>query len=177
MGKSLSYEMLRGVRLAWASYCCLPYPLPVCLRWFTGLELLVESFLTFRLVTRINWVAVRTLSSSLEYLFARLNKLSIVAEGFLTRGSNKGVPEQILLLKIWRTTSMLQDSTWSMTCLNLFTNSLNDSFSCIFMFCKVLMFCLCCVEHRNCPTKASDISQKLFTEFNEKWWNHERDWS
>ncbi|RVW69655.1 hypothetical protein CK203_059481 [Vitis vinifera] len=72
MGKSFSYEILKGVRLAW-----------IC------------------------WVAVRTSSSSIEYLFSHLNKSSIVTRGFLARNTKKDVPGQILLLKILQTTSML----------------------------------------------------------------------
>ena len=80
----------------------------------------------------------------IEYLFARLNKSSIVVDSFLTRDSKKGVLGHMFLLKICRMTSMLQDSTWSTTCPNCFTNSLNDSFSYIFMFYGVLMFYLSC---------------------------------
>ena len=99
MGRSLSYELLRGVRLAWAD-CCPSYHLPICLHWLASLELPTESFLAFRLVTKTCWVATRMLTLSIDYLFAHLNKSSIVARGFLTRDSKKGVPEQMLLLKI-----------------------------------------------------------------------------
>lgn len=37
---------------------------------------------------------------------------------------------------------MLQDSNWSTAQPNRFMKSLSDSFSCILMFCKVLMFCV-----------------------------------
>ena len=80
--------------------------------------------------------------------FARLNRSSIVAGDFLARDSKKGVPGQMLLSKIYKMTSILHDSTWSTTYSNRFTSSLRDSFSCIFMFCRVLMLCLCRVEHR-----------------------------
>lgn len=43
----------------------------------------------------------------MEYLFACLNKLSIVVGGFLAIDSKKGVLRQILLLKICTMTSML----------------------------------------------------------------------
>ena len=143
MGRSLLYEMLRGVRPTWLGCCCLSHPLLACLSWFAGLEPPVESFLSGRLVTRTCWVIARTFSSSMEYLFARLNKLSIIAGGFLARDSKNDIPKQILLLNIFRMTSTLQNSIWSTTCPNHFTNSLEDSFSCIFMFYKVLMFMLC----------------------------------
>ena len=88
------------------------------------------------------WVVMRTLSSSIKYLFARLNMSSIVAGSFLEKDLMNDVPGQMLLLKICRITSMLQDSTWRTTCPNHFTNSLKDSLSYILMFCRVLMFCL-----------------------------------
>ena len=99
MGRSLSYEILKGVRLGWVG-CCPSYRLPICLRWFVGLELPAELFLAFRLVTKTYWVAARTSSSSMGYLFALLNKSPIVARGFLARDSKKGVLEQMFLLKI-----------------------------------------------------------------------------
>ena len=68
--------------------------------WLVGLEFLAESFLTFRLVTKTCWVAARTSSLSMEYLFVRLNKSFIVAGGFLVRNSKNDVPGQMLLLKI-----------------------------------------------------------------------------
>ena len=145
----------------------------LCLNWFKGLEFPAESFLAGRLVTRTCCIAAWTSSSSMEYLFAHLNKSSIVVGGFLVRDSKKGVPGHILLLKICRTTSMLQDSTWSIACLNRFTNFLKDLVSCIFMFFRVLMFYLCHAKHRYCPIKASDRSQKLFV----CPWNHEKVWS
>ena len=142
------YEMLKGVRPTWLGYYWSSRPLLACLSWFEGLELPTRSFLVGRLVTRTCYVATRTSSLSMEYLFACLNRSSIVASGFLARNSKNGVPRQIFLLKICKMASMLQDSTWSTTCLNRFTNSLKDSFSCILMFCRVLMFNLWHAEHR-----------------------------
>ena len=52
MGRSFSYEMLRGVKLGWSDYRCLHCPLLDCLRWLAVLEFLVESFLVGRLVTK-----------------------------------------------------------------------------------------------------------------------------
>ena len=100
MGKSFSYEILKGVRLAWFDCWGPPCPFLVYLRWPTVLKFRVESFLASWLVTRICWVAVRTSSSSIEYLFSHLNKSSIVTRGFLARNTKKDVPGQILLLKI-----------------------------------------------------------------------------
>ena len=64
-------------------------------------------FLAGWLVTKTYWVVARTSSSSIEYLFAHLNRSSIDIGGFLVRDSKKSVPGQILHLKIWRTTSIL----------------------------------------------------------------------
>ena len=65
------------------------------------------SFLAGWPITRICWVAVRTSSSSIEYLFARRNRSFIVVGGFFARDSKNGVPGHMLCLKIWRTASML----------------------------------------------------------------------
>ena len=118
-----------------------------------GLAFLSASPLDGRPATKTCWVAARTSSSSIEYLLAHLNKSSIVVGGFLASDSKNGVSGQMLRLKICRTTSMLQASTWSTAWPNRFTNSLKDSLSCIFMFCRVLIFCLCRAKHRYCPTK------------------------
>ena len=123
-------------------------PLLVCLSWFEGLELLTWSFLVGWLVTRTYWVAVRMSSSSMEYLLARLNKSSIVASSFLARDSKNDIPGQMLLLKICRMASMLQDFPWRTTYSNRFMNSLKDLFSCILIFYKVFMFYLWWTEHR-----------------------------
>ena len=56
-------------------------------------------------------VVARTSSSSIEYLFASLNRSSIITGVFLTGDSNKGVLGQMLLLKIGRMASMLHNST------------------------------------------------------------------
>ena len=137
-----------GVRLAWFSCCWSSYPLLACLNWFKGFELLAWLFLVGRLVTRTYWVATRTSSSSIEYLFARLNRSSIVVGGFFARNLKNGVPELMLFLKIYKMVSLLQNSTWSTAYPNHFMKSLEDLFSCILMFCKVLIFYLWWAEHR-----------------------------
>ena len=97
MERSLSYEMLRWVRPTKLGCCYPSRSLPVCLNWFEGLELPIESFLAGWLVTKTCCVATRMSSSSVEYLFTRLNKSSIVVGGFLVRDSKKGVLGHILL--------------------------------------------------------------------------------
>ena len=134
-------------------------------RWLGALKLLVASLLAAWPATRTCCVAAQTSSSSMEYLLAHWNKLSMDVGGFLARDSKKGVPGHMLRLKIWRTASMLYDSTCKIACPKRFTNSLKVSFSCILMFCKVLIFCLCLAEHKYCPTKTLDRSLKLSIEF------------
>ena len=56
------------------------------------LEFRVELFLASQLVTKTYWVVAWTLSSSMEYLLAHLNKSSIVVGGFLAKDSKKGIP-------------------------------------------------------------------------------------
>ena len=140
-------------------------PLLDDLRWLGALKLLVASLLVAWPTTKTCCVAARTSSSSMEYLLARRNKSSMDVGGFLARDSKKGVPGHMLHLKIWRIASMLYDSTCRTACLKRFTNSLRVSFSCILMFYKVLIFCLCLAEHKYYPTKTSDISRKLSIEF------------
>ena len=150
------------------------HSLSTCLSWFEGLELPSWLFQVGQLVTKTYCVAARTSPSSIKYLFSCLNKSSIVAVDFLVIDLKNGVPRQMLLLKVCKMASMLQDSTWSTTYLNHFTNSLKDSFSCILRFCKVLMFCLWRVEQKQCPTKASDRSPTIVIEFFGRRCNHER---
>ena len=124
MGRSLSYEILRRVRSTWLGCCRSSRPFPACLSWFEGLELPTWSFQVGRLVTRTCCVVSQTPSSSMEYLFARLNRSSIVVDDFLARDLKNGVPGYMFLLNICRMISMLLDFTWSTTCPNHFTNSL-----------------------------------------------------
>ena len=160
---SFSYDVVRSVRMSGRRHSSCP--LLDVLGWLGALKLLVASLLTAWRATRTCCVAARTSSSTMEYLLARRNKSSIVVGGFLARESNKGVPGHMLRLKIWKTASMLYDSTCKTACPKRFTNSLKVSFSCILMFCKVLIFCLCLTEHKYCPTKTSDRSRKLSIEF------------
>ena len=163
IGSSFSYDLVRGVRMSSGrrSSC----PLLDDLRWLGALKLLVVSPLAAWPATRTYCVAARTSSSSMEYLLARRNKLSMDVGGFLARDSKKGVPRHMLRLKIWWTVFMLYDSTCRTACPKRFTNSLNVSFSCILMFCKVLIFCLCLAKLKYCPTRTSDRSRKLSIEF------------
>ena len=140
-------------------------PLLDDLGWLGALKLLVASLLKAWPATKTCYVAARMSSSSMEYLLARRNKSSMDVGGFLARDSKKGVPGHMLRLKIWRTAAMLYDSTCRTACPKRFTNSLRVLFSCILMFCKVLIFCLCLAEHKYYPMKTSDRSRKLSIEF------------
>ena len=140
-------------------------PLLDDLGWLGASKLLVASLLATWPATRTCCVAARMSSSNMEYLPTRRNKSSMDVGGFLARDSKKGVPRHMLRLKIWRTASMLYDSTCETACSKRFTNSLRVLFSCILMFCKVLIFCLCLAEHKYYPMKTSDRSRKLSIEF------------
>ena len=90
--RSFSYEMERGVGGSLSGRLD-----PSCLRSDDlgrsgGLAFLSASPLDGRPATKTCWVAARMSSSSIEYLLARLNKLSIVVGGFLTSDSKNGVP-------------------------------------------------------------------------------------
>ena len=107
IGRSFSYDTVRGVSGGSSGWLCLPCLQPSSLYWFGSLEFLSASFLAGCSVTRICWVAAYTSSSSIEYLFARWNRSSIVVGGFLASDLKNGVLGHMLRLKIWRTTSML----------------------------------------------------------------------
>ena len=60
----------------------------------------------------IVWVVARILSSSIEYLSARLCNSSIVVGGSNDIDLKKRVDGSKLLLNFWRTASMLYDSAY-----------------------------------------------------------------
>ena len=92
MGRSFSYDTLRGVRLDWSGWRCSPCPLLDCLRWLVVLGFLATSLLADWPMTKIYCVVAQTSSLSIEYLFIHLNKSSIVTRGFLARDFKNGVP-------------------------------------------------------------------------------------
>ena len=85
------------------------------------------------------WEAARILSSSIEYLFARLYSSSIVAGGSRDIDRKKGVVSPKLLRKFWRTASMLYASICWTTCPNLLVKSHIDSSSHLKMVCSEVM--------------------------------------
>ena len=62
-------------------------------------------------VIMIVWAAAWILSSNIDYLLARLYDSSIVVGGCKNSNRKKGVDGPKLLLKFWRTVSMIYDST------------------------------------------------------------------
>ena len=106
IGRSFSYDTVRGVSGGSSEWLCSPCLQPDDLCWFRGLKLLSASVLVDCPVTRICWVAARTSYSSIEYLFARQNRSSMVVGGFLASDLKNGVPGHIFRLKICRTASM-----------------------------------------------------------------------
>ena len=95
----------------------------------------------------------------------------------LCKRLKNGVPEHQICLKIYMMASILQDSTGSTTCPNRFMKSLSNLFSYNSIFCKVLMFYLWPIEHKQWPMKAFHISRKAFTKFCWRQQNQERAWS
>ena len=110
------------------------------------------------------WAIARILSSSIEYLSARLYNSFIVVGGSKDSDWKKGVDGPKLLRKFWRTASMLYDSICWMACLNLFVKSRIDSSSCLRMVCKELMFLFYRTEQRYYDMNATHSSLSEFIE-------------
>ena len=109
------------------------------------------------LIIMTAWVATRILSSNIEFISARLYNSSIVVGGSKDSDWKKGVDGPKLLLKFWRTTSMVYDSICWKACPNLFVKSRIVSSSCLRMDCKELMFIFFHTEqrYRDMNTKPS----------------------
>ena len=110
------------------------------------------------------WVATWILYSNIEYLLARLYNSSLIAGGSKDSEWKKGVDGPNLLLKFWRTASMLYDSTYLTTYLNLLVKSRIDSPFCFRIVCRELMFLFCRIEQRYCDMNADDSSLNEFIE-------------
>ena len=117
------------------------------------------------------WVAARILSSNIEYLSACLYNYSIITDGSKDSDWKKGVDGPKLLLKFWRTASMLYNSICRTASLNLLVKSQINSSSCLRMLCKELMFLFCRTEQRYCDTNAAHSSWNEFIELRESLWN------
>lgn len=107
MGKNFSYEMLRGVKLGWSGWHCSPYPLLDYLRdlRFFG----ISSGVAFGRLIGDQELLGSCADIVLEHgiFVCPFEQIIHSYMGFLARDSKKGVLEQILILKNWRTTSML----------------------------------------------------------------------
>ena len=83
------------------------------------------------------------LSSNVEYLSTHLYNFSIVVGGSRDSEWKNGTVGPKLLLKFWRAASILYESICKTTPPNLLVKSRMDSFSCLKMVCRELMFPLC----------------------------------
>ena len=92
--------------------------------------------------------AARILSSSVEYLSVRLYNSSIVTGGSRDSKWKNGVVGPKLLRKFWRTASILYESICWTTPPNLLEKLWMDSFFCLKMVCKELIFPFSQIEHR-----------------------------
>ena len=116
------------------------------------------------------WEVSRMLSSSVEYLLARLYNSSIVVGGSKDNKWKNSVVGPKLLRKFWRTVSILYKSICWTTPPNLLVKSLMDSSSRLKMVCRELMFPFSRTEHRyweKCRpqlTKQVDKSLREFVE-------------
>ena len=118
------------------------------------------------IVCVVAWI----LSSSIEYRSSRLYNSSFVVGGSKDSNWKKGVDGPKLLLKFWRTASMLYDSIGWTACSNLIVKSRIDSSSCLRIVCKELMFLFCLTEQRYFNTNAPHSSLNEFIELHRSLW-------
>ena len=117
------------------------------------------------------WEAAQILSSSVEYLSARLYSSSIVAGKSSDSDWKKGVVGSKLLRKFWRIASMLYASICWTTCPNLLVKSRIYSSSRLKMVCSELMFPFCQTEHKYWETNVAYNSLNEFMDPLETLWN------
>ena len=146
--RSLSYEMFRGVNHGGSLFLSdwsrerFWFLLPFGSRW----PLMVGLPLWAVIITV--WEASQILSSSVEYLSARLYKFSIIVSESRDSKWKNGVVGPKLLRKFWRTASILYESICWTTPLNLLVKSRMDSSSPLKMVCRELMFPFYRTEHK-----------------------------
>ena len=92
--------------------------------------------------------AARMLSSNIENLFARRYNSSMVTEGSRDKDWKNGVVGPKLLLKFYKTASILYTSIYWTACPNLHVKSRMDSSSRLRMDWRELMFPFCLTEHK-----------------------------
>ena len=139
--------------------------LPFC----SGCPFLVGLLLWVVIITICE--ADRILSSSVEYLFARLYSSSIVRGGYSDRDWKKGVVNPKLIRKVWRIASMPYASICWTPYPNLLVKSRIDSSSCLKMVCSELMFPFCRTEHKYRETNAAYNSPNEFMDPLGSLWN------
>ena len=127
--------------------------------------------LVFLAVIITVWEAAHMLSSSVEYLSARLYISSIVRGRSSDRDWKKGVVDPKLFRKFWRTASMLYVSICWTACPNLLVKSRIDSSSHLRMVCSELMFPFCRTEQKYSETKAAHNTLNEFMDPLESLWN------
>ena len=88
----------------------------------------------------------------------------MVAGGSKDSDWNKGVDGPKLLLKFWRTASMLYDSICWTACPNLIVKSRIDSSSYLRIVCKELMYLFCLIEEGYYDTNDPHSSLNSFIE-------------
>ena len=119
----------------------------------------------------IVWVAARILSSSIEYLSARLYNSSIVTGKSKDNDWKKEVDDPKLILMFWRTASMLYNSIGWTDFSNLLVKSRIDSSSCLRIVYKKLMFFFCRTEQRYYDTNVAHNSLNEFIKLRGNLWN------
>ena len=117
------------------------------------------------------WEVAQILSSSVEYLSARLYNSSIVVGGSRDSEWKNGVVGPKLLRKFWRTASILYKSICWTTPPNLLVKSRMDSSSRLKMVCRELMFSFCRTEHRYWETNAAHNSLNELIDLRGSLWN------
>ena len=120
------------------------------------------------------WEAARILSSSVEYLSARLYNSSIVVDGSKDSEWKNGVVSPKLLRKFWRTVSILYESIYWTAPPNLLVKSRMDSSSCLKMVCRELKFPFCQMEHMYWETNAAHNSLNELINLHKSLWNQAR---
>ena len=114
------------------------------------------------------------LSSSVEYLSARMYNSSIVVGGFRDSEWKNGVVGPKLFRKFWRTASILYESICWTAPPNLLVKSWMDSSFRLKMVCRELMFPFCRTEHRYWETNATHNSLNELIDLCGSLWNQAR---
>ena len=120
------------------------------------------------------WEAAWILSSSVEYLSARLYNSSIVIGGYIDNEWKNGVVGPKLLQKFLRTASILYESICWTTPLNLPVKSRMDSSYHLKMVYREPMFPFYQTEHRYWETNAAHNSLNELIDLRGCLWNQAR---